>query len=273
MCTCFILGVLEYFDLNWHGIQEQWVKCHLLKHHCLSNTTNNRLESLNQKLKSVIAKYSTLPTFFSTLMNCVDALRIEKDIKTAEQIMKVSTKIFTYKPHEFAYKKVLTPFAFDHVKKESDLMDGIVFSDIDAQFAVCGRGFERIITRPNSCDCETFTSMGLICKHILAFRKINNMELFDASICLDRWKLTNYETFKDESVVFAGNISCVQTNSQPRNRLAPKNPAEKFQAIKMKCNKLCALMSELPINLFTTATKHLDDFIKNINGELTFDTI
>ena len=51
-------NVIHYFDENWHEIKEQWVErlkrksCHYL------NSTNNRLESINQKIKSVVSNYS-----------------------------------------------------------------------------------------------------------------------------------------------------------------------------------------------------------------------
>lgn len=60
--------VIQYFDDNWHGINEQWVEglkreaCHYL------NSTNNRLESINQKIKSVVTKHSSLLSFFRDLM-------------------------------------------------------------------------------------------------------------------------------------------------------------------------------------------------------------
>lgn len=66
---CFLfIAVIQYFDRNWHGITEQWVKFHVVQHHMFGNRTNNRLESLNQKIKAVVAKYSTLPMFFHHLM-------------------------------------------------------------------------------------------------------------------------------------------------------------------------------------------------------------
>ena len=61
--------VIKYFDENWHEIREQWVEdlkreaCHYL------NSTNNRLESINQKIKSVVnSHHSSLLNFFNYLM-------------------------------------------------------------------------------------------------------------------------------------------------------------------------------------------------------------
>ena len=55
--------VIQYYDDNWHGIKELWVEglkreaCHFL------NSTNNRIESINQKIKSVVTKHSALLNF------------------------------------------------------------------------------------------------------------------------------------------------------------------------------------------------------------------
>ena len=64
-------------------VKEQWVEglkhntCHFL------NSTNNRLESLNQKIKNVVSKYSSMLTFFRGLMKCLDSLSIERDHRAA----------------------------------------------------------------------------------------------------------------------------------------------------------------------------------------------
>ena len=56
-------SVLDYYDEHWHDIRHQWVEglkhdsCHYL------NSTNNRLEAINQKIKSVVSKYSSVVTF------------------------------------------------------------------------------------------------------------------------------------------------------------------------------------------------------------------
>ena len=63
-------SVIEYYDQNWHDIRSHWVKG--LKHdccHCL-NSTNNRLESLNQKIKSVVSKI----LFSFNLFSAVDEM-------------------------------------------------------------------------------------------------------------------------------------------------------------------------------------------------------
>ena len=60
-----IKSVIEYDNQHWHDIRSQWVEG--LNHECCPylNSTNNRLESLNQKIKSVVSKYSCVLTFLN----------------------------------------------------------------------------------------------------------------------------------------------------------------------------------------------------------------
>ena len=56
-------AVKEYFIKNWHSIRNEWVEGNKKKFSNFLNSTNNRLESINQKLKSVITKHSCLLDF------------------------------------------------------------------------------------------------------------------------------------------------------------------------------------------------------------------
>lgn len=193
-----ISGVIQYFDQNWHNIKEQWVKCFIVKYHCFGQRTNNRLESLNQKLKTVITKYSALPAFISSLDRCIGGMCIEKDIKRAEAVMKKPADTSLFESHDYLYHKILTPFAFAKYKKQSNVYKTVRFVHIDAQMGVSGATqTSRVIASANSCECEFFSSMGIVCKHMLAFLKTNKMELFVPEVCLSRWKLENLELLGD----------------------------------------------------------------------------
>lgn len=184
---------LTYSDQNWHNMQEQWVQFHVLKHSCFSERTKNRLESLNQKLKTVIVKYSTLPTFFSTLMACIGSINIEKTIKSSEAVIKKPTTATAYTDYDKQYQNLLTPFAFCAYKKQSTLAGAVQFIDIDQQMAVSGPAHARVLTRGVNCDCSFFTSMGIICKHMLAFRQRNALDMFEPPCCLERWNIGNQQ--------------------------------------------------------------------------------
>lgn len=262
-----VLGVLEYFNANWHNCQSQWVKFHFLKHHCFYNLTNNRSESLNQKLKSVIAKYSKLTAFFSTLMACIGSLNIEKDIRAAEAEMKQPTRISVYKPHDLKYKRFLTPFAFEKYTKQSEESSTVQFIDIDDKFAASGSSNLRILTRSVNCDCEFFTSMGIVCKHILAFRRHNGMELFAEETCLNRW--TNKHFSGVLNLDYSVDNPAVETIQTEKQRKRKKTYNEKYREAKKQSDTLCTLMAELPANKFKSALKQFEIFVNMIqDGEI-----
>lgn len=51
-------AVKTYFNENWHLIREQWVEVLKMKYKTLLNSTNNRIESINQKFKAVASRHS-----------------------------------------------------------------------------------------------------------------------------------------------------------------------------------------------------------------------
>ncbi|XP_074113768.1 zinc finger SWIM domain-containing protein 3-like [Cotesia typhae] len=51
--------LLDYYNVNWHNIKEEWTAHHMAKHN-IGNTSNNRVESLNAKIKQVVKKNSSV---------------------------------------------------------------------------------------------------------------------------------------------------------------------------------------------------------------------
>lgn len=256
-------GVTQYFNDNWHDIRQQWVKYFNVKHHCFGQRTNNRIESLNQKLKSVITKYSSLPSFISSLDACIGALCIEKDIKLAEAIMKKTADNTNYGPHDNKYKNKLTPFAFNEYKKQVDLIDTIQFTHIDERMCVSGATNSRVIASAKTCECDFFTSMGLICSHILAFRKFNKLDLFTLEACLPRWYIENLQLMGAFDYVLDNkNAEVIQMSQQTRPR--KKTAKEKYRHAADNSKELCSLMAELPDDEYKSATDRLNAFIDDL---------
>lgn len=54
--------VLEYYNQNWHPINDEWTNFGMTCGN-FNNRTNNRLESINNKIKQVVHKRSTLVSF------------------------------------------------------------------------------------------------------------------------------------------------------------------------------------------------------------------
>ena len=80
--------VVQCFNDSWHTIRSEWVLG--LKSCCgnFLNSTNNRLESINDKLKQVTDLRSTLEEFISKFFVILVALRTERGHKAAIQFRK-----------------------------------------------------------------------------------------------------------------------------------------------------------------------------------------
>lgn len=121
------------------------------------NRTNNRIESL-KKLKAVITKYSSLPVFFNELMACVSAIRIEKDVYTAELLIKRPVVTTNFAPHDQKYRKLLTEFAFEKYFEESMNSGQIQFHDIDDRVGVIRLPNNRnFLVTMRVCDCNFYS--------------------------------------------------------------------------------------------------------------------
>lgn len=183
-------NVTEYFDDNWHGICEQWVdgiknsQCNYL------NTMNNRVESINAKLKSVITKYSGMTQFFNDLKQCLSSLQVERDHRVLEVMTK--RKVTSLDPTSALgkYMELLTPFAFEYVKKQFELCGKVkIFSDVDDSSCMIDVREGELITSIDNCSCVFSSSMKLPCRHILATRCHKGLSAYHEPLCADRWKL------------------------------------------------------------------------------------
>ncbi|KAE9536191.1 hypothetical protein AGLY_007414 [Aphis glycines] len=97
-------SVFDYFVKNWHNIKNEWVTGLTYHSGNFLNDTNNRLESFNGKLKSVV------PTFFNLDRNIIHFIKMCK-IRTRHES----------KTDLIQYFSLLTPYAFDYVKKQFEI--------------------------------------------------------------------------------------------------------------------------------------------------------
>lgn len=232
------------------------------------NRTNNRIESINQKLKAVIAKYSSMPSFTKLLITCVGSMTIEKDIHAAEELMRKPADRSKYGAHDVKYSELLTNFAFQKYFAEATQHDQVQFDAIDNMIAVTGMHVraQRMLTTQLTCDCVFFMSMGLPCRHILSFRKHNNVDLFDPTLCSERWSKQKMITVSQMDYVLDDepNIDIAQTTSQNQRPRAKNTTNQKYRKADDKCKSICALISELPQNEFNDMYLKLCDLEKEI---------
>lgn len=259
--------VIRYFDENWGNIQEQWVKYHVTKHMMMGNSTTNRVESLNLKLKAVITKYSSLPQFFQHLIDSVGSMRIEKDMRAAEDVNRRPVNTVNYGVHDRKYAKILTDFAFKKYFTETENHTNVQFTNIDQRIAVSGSTQQRLLTTAMVCDCIFYTSMRLPCRHILAFRQQNNHDLFESTICHDRWLKSNMHILSQYDYVHDDEpqLEIVDTTSQNQRTRAKKTQNQKYRLAKNKCEELCTNIADLPERLFEEKYQLLCQLLKDIS--------
>ena len=182
-------NVINYFDGSWHSIREQWVDG--LKNSYF-NRTNNRVESINAKLKSVIKRYSGMTQFFNDLMQCLSSLQVERDHRALEVMTKQRVTGIDPTSTLGKYMELLTPYAFEYVKKQYGLSEKIkVLNDDDDKSCTIDAREGQLVTSIDNCTCVFSSSMKLPCRHILATRCHKGLPQYHENLCASRWKL-NY---------------------------------------------------------------------------------
>ena len=148
----------------------------------LLTTTNNCVESTNQKLKAVISKYSSIVQFFNSLMCTINSISIERDHRALLVNQMVPLKVYSDDSPEQAYLDILTPYAFRFV---------VELQDEGTRYVVAsGPGLLEVSAV--SCNCEFRTAMSLPCRHILAVRQHENLQVFDSTLVAQRWTKQYY---------------------------------------------------------------------------------
>lgn len=148
-------SVFSYFNSNWHPIREQWVMCMKRSSGNFLNDTNNRLESINQKIKSVLTKYASLEEFTKYFLSLLKTLRNERDHTAITSIHKVPFFRFPESSAESRYRKLLTSFAYSHVRKQIELVEKVklVQDEVSGQYtAETSAGVLSV--SPHSCECS-----------------------------------------------------------------------------------------------------------------------
>lgn len=188
-CQTVPAAVKEYFDLNWHLIRDEWT-VYSMCHGNLGNTTNNRLESLNGKLGISLRKNSTLVRFITDFFSFLSNRALESNHRRAQEALRKDFSTIPHSSDELNYKQFLSNYAFSLVMKEISLHDNITLQikkKEPLEYFVNVHG-KKITVTQSGCECLSWTSNLLPCKHIFAVRKKIQLPLFDQSLCHSRWK-------------------------------------------------------------------------------------
>ncbi len=159
------------------------------------NNTNNRLETLNAKLKSVISRYSSLETFVDKFFLILRVLRSEQDYQASLSTLKVPVTYHSITDAALInYMKYLTPYAYRFVAKQTDMKTKVQLANDGNQHYHVAYNDSSIIVTPATCQCMTWQSMKLPCRHILAARSDLGLNMFTEELCDRRWSLDYYKS-------------------------------------------------------------------------------
>lgn len=193
-CECAPPTVIEYFNENWHPIKKQWVMGIKYKTGNFLNGTNNRLECINQKLKSVISRYSSLEEFVDKFFLILRVLRSERDHKAALISQKVPVSYHSLTDDvSLKYMQYLTPYAYQFIDKQMKLKEKVCLHEkTDGLFEAESSEGLLYVTSSN-CECTSWLSMRLPCRHILLSRSKLGLDVYDESLCDKRWTRAYYK--------------------------------------------------------------------------------
>lgn len=199
--------VKSYFNNNWHHIRDEWVEG--LKNKCTNflNSTNNRLESINQKFKAVVSRHSGLLEFHEHLQICLSSMRVERDHRAASIFQKRPVNLSDLNSDEQSYFDLCTPFAFKHIKQQLSLISkiqGKFSADSSPGLFLVDTSKGTLNVSTEHCQCDFYMSMKLPCRHIFALRKEMNHPLYSETLCDRRWKkeyyLNSHRIFKSTTI-------------------------------------------------------------------------
>ncbi|CAG5079624.1 Similar to Zswim3: Zinc finger SWIM domain-containing protein 3 (Mus musculus) [Cotesia congregata] len=209
--------ILKYFKDHWFNCQEEWTTFNM-KEENFNNSSNNRVESLNQKAKQIVEKRSSPTDFIKSLFIFITSLNTEIDYKAAENFLKIKTKNLN-DTDLTNYRSVLTEKGFNELKKDWNNYTKVqIYTNCENKYFYKEDGVQIEVSE-NCCLCRDWSSMHLPCRHILATRKFLNLLLFSEELCHERWTKNYYRkkqrTFQKESISACSNIPLVTEIKSP----------------------------------------------------------
>ena len=194
--------VISYFDANWHGIRQEWVRCFMVSYNFL-NETNNRTESLNRTIKLFCQKHNFLADFMLEFLKFfVYVFEHERNVKALKNFTQVPAYALSLDMNK--YYEFVTRYAFKFIENEIENVQYVKYFSVTPNKILLvfnAVGDLKYTVTSKSCSCKSFLSMGLPCKHIFQFRIQLNINLYDEDLVYERWTkkyfIERYRLFQD----------------------------------------------------------------------------
>ena len=240
---CGLQPVIDYFDVNWNSIKDQWVEGHKGQAFSLGETTNNRLESINAKVKSVCIRYATLENFFTNFIAVLSVLR--KD-RTHQVLMALITKKVCHNPTEKEINEHLTPYASALVIQQFELRSKVKIEYVNDRGTVKSSAGDVCVS-DISCRCKFFTTMALDCRHIFAVPEVDRLLMFIADLAAKRWTLKYLSEANSlkENRNFTSNVNINPVAQPGKSKTLSSN--QKYRKAFALASELASLAAEVGI--------------------------
>ncbi len=223
------------------------------------NDTNNRSESMNQKLKMVSNRHAGSLSFFENVSTSLAVLTSEKDITAVRNEMR--TQRIQFEDASLAsYHAFLTPFVFSKIRIEFEMMERVNFVSIDVNTATSDHGRTVSLSK---CSCGFNLRMDLPCRHILKFRKHNELNIFAPEICARRWTKHYYNA--SHPALQANEIIPPQIPIFVQKIRAPEEK-DKFKSAASVTKDINSLISSMVTGEYTYYIEKLKELRKEIVG-------
>ena len=221
-------SVIDYVLINWEPIKKQWVTCFKDEYLNLGETTNNRLESTFSKIKSVCSRYASLMQFFTEFFSVLKCLRGERNHHYLMALTRKDTSVLNLHGDLKSYSDHLTPYAFNFVRTQLELVDTKYKLPTQAS--------------TTNCNCSFTTRMSLPCKHIFKLRKSLDMSLFDADLVHHRWTMEYYNS--SSSARFTTNTDLTFNSITDAHFAHDSFPSTSFTTISFQEEKETKVLSQ-----------------------------
>ena len=224
----------DYYNSNWHGIRDEWVEGLKYLSMNFGTQTNNRIESFFSHLKKSIVMRGSLKEFFERYMVCLTTLRTEHSHHLLNGLHKQPTKPVT--DEELQYRSLLTPYAFDMVKQQ--LLASTKVEVLSSSTVSSSSGVRDVSN--TECECQFATTMGLPCKHILAIRRNNGLDMYCADAVNVRWTAQFYSS----KIHLGCQRPQLSFATQQTPRKSVMSERKRYKQAGLKLNEIQSVMSQ-----------------------------
>ena len=250
--------VLKYFYKNWDPIKSEWVMCDKFGAGNFLNSTNNRVESFNSKVKTVLDHHCSLESFVSGFFQVLNCLRNERNHKAVLQYQKVKINDFAKYSVQSKYETLLTSYALSFVLENIKKSEKVSLEN-QAGFYLSKSSVGTVNVTPSSCTCLFSKSMLLPCEHLFRCRKEENLNLYEDTLCAQRWTKKYYRTKQRmfTEPVNEGN-KAVSFDKMASRKLSNFNKNERYRNANDVCRQLPGLAAEVSGDAYVDRIKILD---------------